>query len=226
MVLPLLLHEVPQRNNTVWFPFFTEDSSKKHPFPCPTTYRTALSCYLDITSNPRTHIFKELAEYATDESEKEVLKLLGGSTPEGKDKYNKWIIGDNRNIVHVLQDLPSCKPKLDHLCELLPRLQCRYYSIASSPKVFYCRQLNFAIQMNHVSRNADFSIFLYEAKFFLVLSCRYIRTAFISPQRWLNMRPQQDEQTKEYALAGYLIASRHLFLMEFPMMTVKIMLQR
>lgn len=112
-----------------------EDSSKKHPFPCPSTYRTALSYYLDITSNPRTHIFKELYDYATDEKDKELLKLLGGSTPEGKEMYNKWVLADNRNIVHILEDLPSCKPALDHLCELIPRLQCRYYSIASSPKI-------------------------------------------------------------------------------------------
>ena len=35
-----------------------EDSSKKHPFPCPTTYRTALSHYVEITALPRTHILK------------------------------------------------------------------------------------------------------------------------------------------------------------------------
>jgi len=112
-----------------------EDSSKKHPFPCPTTYRTALSYYLDITSNPRTHIFKELAEYTTDEKEKEMLKQMSSSTPEGKELYHKWICDDNRNIVHILEDLKTCKPALDHLCELLPRLQARYYSISSSPKV-------------------------------------------------------------------------------------------
>ncbi|ODN02614.1 NADPH--cytochrome P450 reductase [Orchesella cincta] len=113
-----------------------EDSSKKHPFPCPCSYRTALSYYVDITSNPRTHIFKELAEYTTDEKEKEMLKLIGANTPEGKEKYNKWVSVDNRNIVHILDDLKSCKPALDHLCELLPRIQCRYYSISSSPKVY------------------------------------------------------------------------------------------
>lgn len=43
-----------------------EDSSKKHPFPCPCTYRTALSHYVDITALPRTHILKELAEYTSD----------------------------------------------------------------------------------------------------------------------------------------------------------------
>jgi len=46
--------------------FLIEESSKKHPFPCPCTYRTALTYYLDITSNPRTHIMKELIEYASD----------------------------------------------------------------------------------------------------------------------------------------------------------------
>lgn len=43
------------------------ESSKKHPFPCPTTYRTALTHYLEITALPRTHILKELVEYCSDE---------------------------------------------------------------------------------------------------------------------------------------------------------------
>ncbi len=35
-----------------------EDATKKNPFPCPTTYRTALTHYVDITALPRTHILK------------------------------------------------------------------------------------------------------------------------------------------------------------------------
>ncbi|XP_018364415.1 PREDICTED: NADPH--cytochrome P450 reductase [Trachymyrmex cornetzi] len=112
-----------------------EESSKKHPFPCPCSYRTALTHYLDITSNPRTHILKELAEYATDTADKEKLKLMASTTAEGKTAYQQWIIQENRNIVHILEDIPSLKPPLDHLCEILPRLQCRYYSISSSPKL-------------------------------------------------------------------------------------------
>lgn len=113
-----------------------EESSKKHPFPCPCSYRTALTHYLDITSNPRTHILKELIEYTKDPKEQEHLKSMASTSPEGKQLYNQWIIQDNRNIVHILEDLKSCKPALDHLCELLPRLQARYYSISSSPKVY------------------------------------------------------------------------------------------
>lgn len=112
-----------------------EDSHKKHPFPCPCTYRTALTHYLDVTSQLHTHVIKELSEYTADEKEKEMLKLMTTSTPEGKALYHDWIINSCRNITHILEDVPSCRPPLDYLCELLPRLQARYYSISSSPKL-------------------------------------------------------------------------------------------
>nr|CAG4643053.1 EOG090X027R [Ilyocryptus agilis] len=113
-----------------------EDSSKKHPFPCPCTYRTALSYYLDITSNPRTHVLKELAEYTSDPQEKEKLLKMTGANPEGKELYHQWVLNDNRSLLHVLEDMPSCKPPLDLVCELLTRLQARYYSISSSSKLY------------------------------------------------------------------------------------------
>lgn len=112
------------------------DSSKKHPFPCPTTYRTALTHYLEITALPRTHILKELAEYCSEEKDKEFLRFMCSTNPEGKAKYQEWVQDSCRNIVHVLEDLPSCRPPIDHICELLPRLQPRYYSISSSSKLY------------------------------------------------------------------------------------------
>lgn len=39
-----------------------------------------------------------------------------------------------RNILDILEHFNTCKPPLDLLLELLPRLQARYYSISSSPK--------------------------------------------------------------------------------------------
>lgn len=112
------------------------DSSKKHPFPCPTTYRAALTHYLEITALPRTHILKELVEYCSDEKDKEFLKLMSSTSVEGKAEYQKWVQDSCRNIVHILEDIQSCRPPLDHVCELLPRLQPRYYSISSSSKVY------------------------------------------------------------------------------------------
>lgn len=61
-----------------------EDSNKKHPFPCPTTYRTALTYYLDITNPPRTNVLYELAQYASEPSEQEHLHKMASSSGEGK----------------------------------------------------------------------------------------------------------------------------------------------
>ncbi|XP_076364602.1 cytochrome P450 reductase isoform X1 [Tachypleus tridentatus] len=113
-----------------------EDSSKKYPFPCPCSYRTALLHYIDITSPPRTHVLKEIAEYTTDEEEKQKLKLMGSSSEEGKNLYLEWVVLNCRSIIHILEDFPTAKPPLDHLLELLPKLQARYYSISSSPKMY------------------------------------------------------------------------------------------
>ncbi|XP_075871091.1 P450 (cytochrome) oxidoreductase b isoform X1 [Nelusetta ayraudi] len=112
-----------------------EESNKKHPFPCPTTYRTALTHYLDITHPPRTNVLYELAQYASDPKEQENMRKMASSSPEGKALYQSWVLDSCRNILAILEDLPSLKPPVDHLCELLPRLQARYYSIASSSKV-------------------------------------------------------------------------------------------
>jgi NADPH-ferrihemoprotein reductase len=111
-----------------------EDSSKKHPFPCPCSYRTALSHYVDIVTPPRTHVLKELADYCSNPEEKEFLRSMTSAKEESRKIYSDWILASHRAILDILQDMPSCKPPLDHVLELLPRLQARYYSISSSPK--------------------------------------------------------------------------------------------
>uniref|UniRef100_A0A3Q1MSC4 NADPH--cytochrome P450 reductase n=1 Tax=Bos taurus TaxID=9913 RepID=A0A3Q1MSC4_BOVIN len=112
-----------------------EESNKKHPFPCPTSYRTALTYYLDITNPPRTNVLYELAQYASEPTEHEQLRKMASSSGEGKELYLRWVLEARRHILAILQDYPSLRPPIDHLCELLPRLQARYYSIASSSKV-------------------------------------------------------------------------------------------
>ncbi|KAL2096336.1 hypothetical protein ACEWY4_008484 [Coilia grayii] len=112
-----------------------EESNKKHPFPCPTSYRTALTHYLDITHPPRTNVLYELAQYASDPKDQENMRKMASSSPEGKALYQSFVLDPCRNILAILEDIPSLKPPADHLCELLPRLQARYYSIASSSKV-------------------------------------------------------------------------------------------
>jgi len=111
-----------------------KESGKKHPFPCPCSYRTALSHYIDIASPVKTHVLIELLPYVTDKEELGKLQKITAPTDDGRNLYNEWIVKDHRHIVSVLEDLPSCKPPLDLLLEFLPRLHCRYYSISSSAK--------------------------------------------------------------------------------------------
>jgi len=66
------------------FSLFLEDAQKKNPFPCPCSYRTALTYYLDLTSLLNTQILKDIAQYATDENEKGLLTLMGSYSEEGK----------------------------------------------------------------------------------------------------------------------------------------------
>lgn len=113
-----------------------KDSGKKHPFPCPCSYRTALTHYVDLASPVKTHVLIELLPYTTDKAELDKLQKLTAPSDEGRNMYNEWIVKDHRHIVSVLEDLPSCKPPLDLLLEFLPRLHCRYYSISSSSKYY------------------------------------------------------------------------------------------
>ena len=112
-----------------------EGTQMKPPFP-PCTLRTALSRYLNITDPPSKKLFKALAQYAEDPAERESLALLGDiHSAAGKARYEAWVKGDERNLASVLEAFPSWRPPLDHVLEVLPRLQPRYYSISSSPKV-------------------------------------------------------------------------------------------
>ncbi|KHJ91157.1 FAD binding domain protein [Oesophagostomum dentatum] len=137
-----------------------EESSKRNPFPCPCTYRTALTHYVDICAPLKSHVLKAISEYCadekekthlqllstaneeglaiseycTDEKEKAHLQLLSTANEEGLKEYSDYIVKERRSIIDVLRDHPTCKPPIEYLLELLPRLQARYYSIASSPK--------------------------------------------------------------------------------------------
>ena len=76
-----------------------------------------------------------MAVYTSDPDERAKLELMCGTTAEGKSLYQSWVVDSSRHIAHILEDLPSCKPPVDHILELLPRLQPRFYSIASSAKL-------------------------------------------------------------------------------------------
>nr|CTP81248.1 BMA-EMB-8 [Brugia malayi] len=111
-----------------------EENLKKNPFPCPCTIRTAFTHYVDICAPVKSNVLKALAHFTSDENEKERLLLLSTANEQGLKEYGNYIQKERRSIIDILRAFPTCKPPVDYILELLPRLQPRYYSISSSSK--------------------------------------------------------------------------------------------
>lgn len=99
------------------------------------TYRAALQHHIEIAAIPEAHVLKALSEHCSDESDRKFLNSITSATPDGNELYESWILQAQRNIVHILEDIKSCRPPIEFICRILPRLQPRYYSISSSSRL-------------------------------------------------------------------------------------------
>ncbi|KAI0785222.1 cytochrome P450 oxidoreductase [Abortiporus biennis] len=117
----------------------------KVPFPVPTTYITVLRHYIDISAVAGRQILGVLSKFAPSPEAESVLKTLNSN----KEEYNtvvaegclklgevlQFAAGDSLHARPTPQNTTPWKIPFDIIVSSIPRLQPRYYSISSSPKL-------------------------------------------------------------------------------------------
>jgi NADPH-ferrihemoprotein reductase len=119
----------------------------KIPFPTPATYDAIFRHYLDVSAVASRQTLALLARFAPNAEVGERLSKLGTD----KDAYNKHVQGPALKLAEVLQavagddlhQVPSAGNTtvwkdipFDRIISVIPRLQPRFYSISSSPKLY------------------------------------------------------------------------------------------
>jgi NADPH-ferrihemoprotein reductase len=106
----------------------------KHPFPSPCSARHLLTHYVDIQGIPRKSVLAQFNAYLSDKAQQEWLK--GITSIAQKEHYSKEIEQEGRSFVSLLAtELSSCRIPLEDLLHILPTIQPRDYTIASSSSV-------------------------------------------------------------------------------------------
>lgn len=102
-------------------------------FPAPVSVRTLLSRYVDLAGEPRKDLLGHLAHFAGAPAERS--RLLRLASRAGREEFTSWVRGSQRAVYELFDAFPSLKVPLAAFVHVMPRLQPRAYTIASSSLV-------------------------------------------------------------------------------------------
>jgi sulfite reductase alpha subunit-like flavoprotein len=94
------------------------------------TLRKILTNYLDIMSIPRRSFFAQLAHFTTDEFQRD--RLLEFTDPQYIDELYDYTTRPRRSILEVLQEFETVRVPWQRICDLVPMMRGRQFSIASA----------------------------------------------------------------------------------------------
>lgn len=104
-----------------------------------TTRREVLTWTVDIQSTaPVKPMFRLLAEYANDVTEKKILMYM--SSAQGQAAFCDLRTGLHLTLHQLLNAFPSSRPPLEDLLGLLIQLMPRFYSLSNDPHVSSARE--------------------------------------------------------------------------------------
>ncbi|KAL2870824.1 FAD binding domain protein [Aspergillus lucknowensis] len=104
-----------------------------------TTRRELLRWCSDIQSYaPTKGLFRLLAEYASEPSEKKILMFL--SSAQGQGAFCDLRTTSHITVSQLLHAFPSSQPPLDHLLSTLNQLMPRFYSLSQDPLISHKRK--------------------------------------------------------------------------------------
>mmetsp|Transcript_40612 Transcript_40612/g.65890 ORF Transcript_40612/g.65890 Transcript_40612/m.65890 type:complete len:529 (+) Transcript_40612:173-1759(+) len=107
---------------------FSRTDSTREPVTC--SLQEVAERYLDFQASPKRSLFELLSFFASAEREKERLSYFASA--EGTDDMYDYNYRSKRTICEVFRDFPSLRVPLPYLLDLIPRINPRYFSIASS----------------------------------------------------------------------------------------------
>jgi NADPH-ferrihemoprotein reductase len=107
-------------------------ASGGNPLPSRCTLRQALQWYLDLTYPPKRSVLKAFSQYTADEAEQAHFRSYLRNDPESKAEFRK-LCDKLRNTYGWLRKFRSTRVPADVFVEFMPRMQPRFYSIASDP---------------------------------------------------------------------------------------------